>query len=473
MIEALITPGLLTAAYLVASILMIFALGGLSKHETAVRGNLYGALGMGLAIVATVAGIKATSYGVVAVTIFLGFVIGYIAAYKVKMTGMPAMVGLLNSFGGLSSALVGYASYLDSMHQGHFAGAERTIHSVEVYLGVLIGAMTFTGSVVAFAKLNEYITTKPLSLPGRHFLNLGIGIACIIIGIGFVGAENVDSGFMYLVIMTVLSGIFGVHLVMAIGGADMPVVIAVLNTYSGWAATVTGFVLNNDMLIIAGTLVGGSGIILSYLMCKAMNRSLLSVMAGGFGAEGGTMVAGPAGVEQGEAIPISATETGELLKQARQVIIVPGYGMAVAQAQHAISEITRKLRDQGVRVRFAIHPVAGRMPGHMNVLLAEAKIPYDIVLEMDEINEDFPQTNAVLVIGANDIVNPSALDDPSSPIAGMPVLEVWKAETVIVMKRSMATGYAGVQNPLFFKENTRMLFGDARKSVDAILATID
>jgi NAD(P) transhydrogenase subunit beta len=272
--------------------------------------------------------------------------------------------------------------------------------------------------------------------------------------------------------MTILSGIFGLHLVMAIGGADMPVVIAVLNTYSGWAATVTGFVLSNDMLIIAGTLVGGSGIILSYLMCKAMNRSLLSVMAGGFGAEGGTMVAGPKGAEQGEIVPISAEETGELLAHSKQVVIVPGYGMAVAQAQHVISEVTRKLREQGVKVRFAIHPVAGRMPGHMNVLLAEAKIPYDIVLEMDEINEDFPQTDAVLVIGANDIVNPSALDDPTSPIAGMPVLEVWRANTVIVMKRSMATGYAGVQNPLFFKENTRMLFGDARKSVDAILANI-
>ncbi|KOR29795.1 pyridine nucleotide transhydrogenase, partial [Achromatium sp. WMS1] len=389
------TPGLLTAAYLVASILMISALGGLSRHETAVRGNLYGALGMGLAVAATIAGSQVTSYAVVGVTLAIGLVVGYVAAYKVKMTGMPAMVGLLNSFGGLSSALVGYASYLDSMQHDHFMGTERTIHSIEVYLGILIGVLTFTGSVVAFGKLNEYITTKPVYLPGRHFINLGIGIACIFIGIQFVGAEHVDMGLVYLILMTILSGIFGVHLVMAIGGADMPVVIAVLNTYSGWAATVTGFVLSNDMLIIAGTLVGGSGIILSYLMCKAMNRSLLSVMAGGFGEAGGTVVKGAEG-EQGEVVAISAEDTGELLAQSKEIIIVPGYGMAVAQAQHAISEITRKLREQSVKVRFAIHPVAGRMPGHMNVLLAEAKIPYDIVLEMDEINADFPQTDAVL-----------------------------------------------------------------------------
>ncbi len=473
LLENLVTPGLLTAAYLIASILMISALGGLSRHETAVRGNLYGALGMALAVLATIAGSQVTSYTVVAITLAIGLVIGYIAAYKVKMTGMPAMVGLLNSFGGLSSALVGYASYLDAMTRVYnppWTAAEQAIHSTEVYLGVLIGSLTFTGSVVAFAKLNEYITTKPVYLPGRHFINLGIGIACIFIGIQFVGAD-LDTGILYLILMTILSGIFGVHLVMAIGGADMPVVIAVLNTYSGWAATVTGFVLSNNMLIIAGTLVGGSGIILSYLMCKAMNRSLLSVMAGGFGEAGGTVVTG-AGAEQGEVVPITAEDTGDLLASAKEIIIVPGYGMAVAQAQHAISEITRKLREQGVQVRFAIHPVAGRMPGHMNVLLAEAKIPYDIVLEMDEINEDFPQTDAVLVIGANDIVNPSALDDPNSPIAGMPVLEVWKAKTVIVMKRSMATGFAGVQNPLFFKDNTRMLFGDARKSVDAILGSI-
>lgn len=466
--EGFIEPGIMTAAYLVASILMIFSLGGLSKHETAISGNLYGAVGMSLAILATIGGKEVTNYTLVAITLGIGLILGYIAAYKVKMTGMPAMVGLLNSFGGLSSALVGYASYLSST----FTGVDKIVHSTEVYLGVLIGALTFTGSVVAFAKLNEYISTKPLQLPRGHWINLGIGLVCIWLGSEFIYANSISDGLVPLIIMTVLSSIFGVHLVMAIGGADMPVVIAVLNTYSGWAATVTGFVLENDMLIIAGTLVGGSGIILSYLMCKAMNRSLLSVMAGGFGVESGTVVAGAAAVQQGEMIAISAAETGELLKQSRQVVIVPGYGMAVAQAQHAISEITRRLRERGIKVRFAIHPVAGRMPGHMNVLLAEAQIPYDIVLEMDEINEDFPQTDTVLVIGANDIVNPSALDDPTSPIAGMPVLEVWKAETVIVMKRGKGTGYSGIENPLFFRENTRMLYGDARKSVDAILGAV-
>jgi NAD(P) transhydrogenase subunit beta len=469
--EGIINSGLMTAAYLIASILMIFSLGGLSKHETSVRGNTYGAVGMLIAISATIASNQVTSYSIVAITLAIGLVLGYIAAYKVKMTGMPAMVGLLNSFGGLSSALVGYASYVESMQNSHFIGVERTVHAVEVYLGVLIGTLTFTGSVIAFAKLNEYITTKPLYLPARHWLNLSIGAACIWLGSEFINANDVSTGLWYLTIMTTLSGIFGVHLVMAIGGADMPVVIAVLNTYSGWAATVTGFVLSNDMLIIAGTLVGGSGIILSYLMCKAMNRSLLSVMAGGFGVESGASASDGSAV-QGEIVKILAEDTAELLKQSKQVIIVPGYGMAVAQAQHVISEITRKLREQDVQVRFAIHPVAGRMPGHMNVLLAEAKIPYDIVLEMDEINHDFPNTDAVLVIGANDIVNPSALDDPTSPIAGMPVLEVWKAKIVVVMKRSMATGYAGVQNPLFFKENTRMLFGDAKKMVDAILSVV-
>lgn len=466
------TSGLLTAAYLASSILFILALGGLSHQETARRGNLYGMIGMAIALLATIAGIQVTSYGLVGICMLIGAMAGIAVASRVQMTAMPELVAILHSFVGLAAVLVGFASYLAlymDPTQHKLIGAELTIHNVETYLGVLIGAVTFTGSVIAFGKLSERITSKPLTLPGQHWLNLGLGIACIGLGAWFLNANDI-SGLVPLIIMTLIAFAFGVHMVMAIGGADMPVVISMLNSYSGWAAAATGFMLNNDLLIVTGALVGSSGAILSYIMCRAMNRKFLSVIAGGFGTEGGTVVA--AAGEQGEVVSISAEETGELLKQARQVIIVPGYGMAVAQAQHAVSEITRKLRNQGVKVRFAIHPVAGRMPGHMNVLLAEAKVPYDIVLEMDEINEDFPETNAVLVIGANDIVNPSAIDDPTSPIAGMPVLEVWKAETVIVMKRSMATGYAGVQNPLFFKENTRMLFGDAKKSVDAILAAV-
>jgi NAD(P) transhydrogenase subunit beta len=345
---------------------------------------------------------------------------------------------------------------------------EKTIHEVEIYLGVLIGAVTFTGSVIAFGKLSARLSSKPLALPARHWLNLGLGLVCLWLAFEFVGAEG-HSGLIPLIVMTIVAFAFGVHMVMAIGGADMPVVISMLNSYSGWAAAATGFMLSNDLLIVTGALVGSSGAILSYIMCRAMNRKFLAVIAGGFGTAGGTAASGG---EQGEVIPISAEETAELLNDSKSVIIVPGYGMAVAQAQHVINDITRKLRDKGVEVRFAIHPVAGRMPGHMNVLLAEAKVPYDIVMEMDEINEDFPETDAVLVIGANDIVNPSAQTDPGSPIAGMPVLEVWKAKTVVVMKRSMATGYAGVQNPLFFNDNSRMLFGDAKASVDAILSNV-
>jgi len=463
------TEGLLTTAYLAASVLFILALGGLSHQETARRGNIYGIIGMAIALAATIAGAHVTSYGVIAACMGVGAVIGFFVAARVQMTAMPELVAMLHSFVGLAAVLVGFASYLDPEIQ--LTGVEKTIHEVEVYLGVLIGAVTFTGSIIAFGKLHAMISSKPLLLPARHWLNLGLLLACIWLGVEFVGAEDHSAGMWPLLIMTLIALVFGVHMVMAIGGADMPVVISMLNSYSGWAAAATGFMLGNDLLIVTGALVGSSGAILSYIMCRAMNRKFLAVIAGGFGTTSGGGGGADAGA-QGEVVATSAEETAELLKNASEVVIVPGYGMAVAQAQHAISEITRKLRDQGVNVRFAIHPVAGRMPGHMNVLLAEAKVPYDIVLEMDEINDDFPKTDAVLVIGANDIVNPSAKDEPGSPIAGMPVLEVWNARTVVVMKRSMATGYAGVQNPLFFKENTRMLFGDARASVDAILGQV-
>jgi NAD(P) transhydrogenase subunit beta len=465
------TESLLTTAYLAASVLFILALGGLSNQETARRGNVYGIIGMAIALVATIAGSQVTNYEVVAVCMLIGAVIGIFVASRVQMTAMPELVAILHSFVGLAAVLVGFANYVDPVQHGQFMGVEKTIHEVEIYLGVLIGAVTFTGSVVAFGKLSARISSKPFYLPARHWLNLILGLACIWLGVMFVGAEDTHAGLLPLIVMTLIAFAFGVHMVMAIGGADMPVVISMLNSYSGWAAAATGFMLSNDLLIVTGALVGSSGAILSYIMCRAMNRKFLAVIAGGFGTGGGT-VAKVDAAEQGEVVATSAEDTAEILKGAKQVVIVPGYGMAVAQAQHTVSEITRKLRDQGVNVRFAIHPVAGRMPGHMNVLLAEAKVPYDIVLEMDEINDDLPNTDAVLVIGANDIVNPSALEDPTSPIAGMPVLEVWKAKTVVVMKRSMATGYAGVQNPLFFKANTRMLFGDAKASVDAISAGV-
>jgi NAD(P) transhydrogenase subunit beta len=461
------TEGVITTAYIAASVLFILALGGLSNQETARRGNIYGIIGMAIALVATIGGTQVTDYGTLAACMVIGAVIGIFVASRVQMTQMPELVAILHSFVGLAAVLVGFASYLDP--ESHLAGVEKTIHEVEIYLGVLIGAVTFTGSVIAFGKLSGRISSKPLALPARHWLNLGLGVICIWLGVAFVGAED-HSGLIPLIVMTLVAFAFGVHMVMAIGGADMPVVISMLNSYSGWAAAATGFMLNNDLLIVTGALVGSSGAILSYIMCRAMNRKFLAVIAGGFGTAGGTAAAGDS--EQGDVVAISAAETAELLSGAKSVIIVPGYGMAVAQAQHAINDITKKLRDKGTKVRFAIHPVAGRMPGHMNVLLAEAKVPYDIVMEMDEINEDFPQTDAVLVIGANDIVNPSAQTDPGSPIAGMPVLGVWNAKTVVVMKRSMATGYAGVQNPLFFKENTRMLFGDAKASVDAILGNV-
>jgi NAD(P) transhydrogenase subunit beta len=423
-------------------------------------------VGMAIAIVATLALPTVTAYGVIALAMGVGAVIGIVVARRVMMTAMPQLVAMLHSFVGLAAVLVGFASYLDPGVQHH--GVERTIHEVEIYLGVLIGAVTFTGSVVAFGKLQGIVTSKPVLLPARHWLNLGLLLLSLWLGWEFLQADP-KGGLAPLVLMTLLAFLFGIHMVVAIGGADMPVVISMLNSYSGWAAAATGFMLANDLLIVTGALVGSSGAILSYIMCRAMNRKFIAVIAGGFGTSSGTGAAATAG---GEVSPISADETAQLLKDADQVVIVPGYGMAVAQAQYPIAAITEKLRARGVKVRFAIHPVAGRMPGHMNVLLAEAKVPYDIVLEMDEINPDFPETDAVLVIGANDIVNPSAQTDPDSPIAGMPVLEVWKARTVVVMKRSMATGYAGVENPLFFEDNTRMLFGDAKKSVDAILAAL-
>jgi NAD(P) transhydrogenase subunit beta len=459
--------GLITVCYIGAAILFILSLGGLSRQETAQRGNLFGTIGMALAILATIMGAGVTSLGLLIPAVLVGAVIGWILAVRVEMTGMPELVAILHSFVGLAATLVGVASYLDPT--AHFASsAEKSIHEVEIFLGVFIGALTFTGSIIAFGKLRGSISGKPLMLPGRHLLNIAGIVASIVLGAMFISNELPQGALPELLMMSAIAGLIGIHLVMAIGGADMPVVVSMLNSYSGWAAAATGFMLSNDLLIVTGALVGSSGAILSYIMCRAMNRSFISVILGGFGTGSGTTSTAEA--PQGEVVAISAEETAQALADAKEVIMVPGYGMAVAQAQGVISEITRRLRAKGVKVRFAIHPVAGRLPGHMNVLLAEAKVPYDIVLEMDEINEDFPETDVVLVVGANDIVNPSAQDDPGSPIAGMPVLEVWKARTVVVFKRSMATGYAGVDNPLFFKENTRMLFGDAKKSVDAILS---
>jgi H+-translocating NAD(P) transhydrogenase subunit beta len=462
-----VPESLVTIAYIAAGLLFIFSLGGLSAQESARRGNLFGIVGMLVAVAVTLLGPRVTSYGLLVGMLAIGGGIGAVLAARVEMTAMPQLVAILHSFVGAAAVLVGFASAFGPTPG--LSVAENRIHEIEIFVGIFIGAVTFTGSVIAFGKLQGVIRSKPLLLPGRHALNIAIILACVYLAMQFVGAEGVNGHppVMPLIICTVLACILGIHLVMAIGGADMPVVVSMLNSYSGWAASAAGFMLANDLLIITGALVGSSGAILSYIMCSAMNRSFLSVILGGFGAEEG---AAPAGGAQpaGEVKSITAAETAELLREAKRVIVVPGYGMAVAQAQYPLYEITRILRDRGADVRFAIHPVAGRLPGHMNVLLAEAKVPYDIVLEMEEINKEFPHTDAVLVIGANDIVNPSAETDPNSPIAGMPVLEVWKAKTVIVMKRSMATGYAGVENPLFFEENTRMLFGDAKKSVEAI-----
>jgi NAD(P) transhydrogenase subunit beta len=459
-------------AYIAAIILFILSLGGLSNPETSRRGNLYGIVGMTIAVLATVFGPRVTAAGFpwIIGSLAVGGTIGLYAARKVQMTQMPELVAIMHSLVGLAACIVGFASYVDTSIV--LAGAEKTIHEVEIYLGVLIGAVTFSGSVIAFGKLSGKIGGKPMLLPARHWLNLAGLLGVIWFGGEFLQAHDIDSGLLPLAVMTVIALLFGIHMVMAIGGADMPVVVSMLNSYSGWAAAATGFMLSNDLLIVTGALVGSSGAILSYIMCRAMNRNFLSVIAGGFGTGGGVAPAAAGTQPAGEVTPISALETAELLRDSKSVIIVPGYGMAVAQAQHAVYEITRLLRDKGVNVRFGIHPVAGRMPGHMNVLLAEAKVPYDIVFEMDELNEDFPNTDVSMVIGANDIVNPAAEDDPTSPIAGMPVLQVWKAKTSIVMKRSMASGYAGVDNPLFYKESNRMLFGDAKKMLDEVLTAL-
>jgi NAD(P) transhydrogenase subunit beta len=468
------SDSLATVAYIGATILFILSLGGLSNPETARRGNLFGMIGMGIAVLATVLGPRVSAAGIpwIVGALVVGGGIGLYAAKKVQMTQMPELVALMHSLVGLAACLVGFASYVDTSTVFP-TPVEKTIHHVEIYIGILIGAVTFSGSLIAFGKLSGRIGGKPLMLPGRHWLNLAGLLLVIYFGRVFLQAHDIDAGMLPLLVMTVVALAFGVHMVMAIGGADMPVVVSMLNSYSGWAAAATGFMLSNDLLIVIGALVGSSGAILSYIMCRAMNRNFISVIAGGFGG-GAPAPAGAGGAAQpaGEVVPVNAAETAELLKEARSVVIVPGYGMAVAQAQHTVFEITKLLRAKGVNVRFGIHPVAGRMPGHMNVLLAEAKVPYDIVLEMDEINEDFPATDVTMVIGANDIVNPAAQDDPTSPIAGMPVLEVWKARTSIVMKRSMASGYAGVDNPLFYKENNRMLFGDAKKMLDEVLAVL-
>ncbi|MGI2971214.1 Re/Si-specific NAD(P)(+) transhydrogenase subunit beta [Vibrio alginolyticus] len=457
------SAGLVQAAYIVAALFFIMSLAGLSKQESARNGNYYGIAGMTIALIATIFSPDAQGFGWIIIAMAIGGALGIFYAKKVEMTEMPELVAILHSFVGLAAVLVGYNSYLDAPEAA--THAEHVIHLVEVFLGVFIGAVTFTGSIVAFGKLRGVISSSPLNLPHKHKMNLAAVVISTLLMIYFVKA---DGSMFALIVMTLIAFAFGYHLVASIGGADMPVVVSMLNSYSGWAAAAAGFMLANDLLIVTGALVGSSGAILSYIMCKAMNRSFISVIAGGFGQE--IVISGDE--EQGEYRETTAEEVAEMLKNSKSVIITPGYGMAVAQAQYPVHEITDVLRSQGIEVRFGIHPVAGRLPGHMNVLLAEAKVPYDIVLEMDEINDDFAETDTVLVIGANDTVNPAALEDPNSPIAGMPVLEVWNAKNVVVFKRSMNTGYAGVQNPLFFKENTSMLFGDAKESVESIFKAL-
>jgi len=461
------TEGIVTASYVGATILFILALGGLSNQETSRRGNLFGIIGMSVALIVTIAGVT-SNIAILIGGLLIGGSIGLILAKRVQMTEMPELVAILHSLVGLAAVLVGFANFMDSGRLEHYAGVELTIHDVETYLGILIGAVTFSGSIIAFGKLSGKIGGNPMLLPARHWLNLGLLIASICICVMFVGQSAAGGGLTPLLIMTGIALLFGIHMVMAIGGADMPVVVSMLNSYSGWAASATGFMLNNDLLIVTGALVGSSGAILSYIMCRAMNRKFLSVIAGGFGTTTGGSSADAGAVDQGEVVAMEAPEVAGLLTEAKEVMIIPGYGMAVAQAQHIVCEITKTLKKKKVNVRFGIHPVAGRMPGHMNVLLAEAKVPYDIVYEMDEINDDFPNIDVSIVIGANDIVNPSALTDPNSPIAGMPVLECWKGKTTVVLKRGMATGYAGVQNPLFFEENTRMLFGNAKTTLEGV-----
>ena len=461
------------AAYIVAALLFILSLAGLSKHETSSSGIVFGTSGMTIALVATIGlasrSIAATGIGLIVIAMVIGAAIGLQRARAVAMTGMPELIAMLHSFVGLAAVLVGWDGYYEVEAKGRSQTAIAhdliRIHHAEVFIGVFIGAVTFSGSVIAFLKLSEQIPSAPLTLPGKNVLNVGALVAFVALTIAFI----VHPSLGLLIAVTAVALALGLHLVASIGGGDMPVVVSMLNSYSGWAAAASGFLLDNNLLIVTGALVGSSGAYLSYIMCQAMNRSFISVIAGGFGIEAPVTDDS----DYGEHREINAADTADLLLEATSVVITPGYGMAVAQAQHQVAELTRRLRARGVDVRFAIHPVAGRLPGHMNVLLAEARVPYDIVFEMDEINDDLARTTVVLVIGANDTVNPSAAEDPQSPIAGMPVLRVWEAANVIVFKRSMASGYAGVQNPLFFRDNTQMLFGDARQRVNDILASIN
>ena len=458
--------GVITMAYLFAAIMFILSLSGLSSQETAARGNLYGIIGMIVAVFATIFSAAVGEYDVLGLVMAVGAVIGLSLAVRVQMTAMPQLVAMLHSFVGLAAVLIGWGGYLDPRIQ--LEGAAHIIHNTEIYLGIFIGAITFTGSIVAFTKLQGIVSGRPLMLPARHMLNLIALIATLVLGVMFVPDHTSVSSTINLLTMTSIALLVGVHLVAAIGGADMPVVVSMLNSYSGWAASATGFMLGNDLLIVTGALVGSSGAILSYIMCRGMNRSFISVIAGGFGSDSSAATSDEDG-PQGEPNPTTHEEVANALANAKSVVIVPGFGMAVAHAQMAVSELTESLRKKGTDVRFGIHPVAGRLPGHMNVLLAEANVPYDIVLEMEEINDDLPGTDVVLVIGANDTVNPDAVERPNSPIAGMPVLEVWKAGKVVVLKRSMGSGYAGVANPLFVKENAQMLFGDAKDSVQEVI----
>jgi NAD(P) transhydrogenase subunit beta len=455
-------------AYLVSGVFFVLSLSGLSKQETARKGNFYGILGMGLAILATFLSGEVDNFKLLIPLMLGGGVIGAVLAKRVEMTSMPELVAILHSFVGAAAVLVALASFLDP-EQGSLEGTNKLIHEIEILLGVFIGGVTFTGSVVAFGKLRGSLSGKPLLLPARHLINLGMLGASIWLGSQFL-EQGHDQAWISLLIVMGISFILGIHLILAIGGADMPVVVSMLNSYSGWAAAAAGFMLKNDLLIITGALVGSSGAILSYIMCKAMNRSLANVIFGGFGTGGGSSVS--SSEIEGSITEITADEVAGELKEAKEVMIVPGYGMAVAQAQHVVKDIMENLRARDINVRFAIHPVAGRLPGHMNVLLAEANVPYDIVFEMDEINDDLPKVDLLLVVGANDIVNPSALEDSSSPIAGMPVIEAWNAKSVVALKRSMAAGYSGVENPLYFKENTSMLFGDAKDTLSAVLSKL-
>lgn len=466
------SDNLVTVAYICAGVLFILSLAGLSSPETARRGNLFGIVGMLIALIATALSMDASGYLPLIGALIPAAVIGAFVASRVKMTEMPQLVALLHSFVGAAAVLVGFSTYLNPGDAEALSHSEHLIHTIEIFIGVCIGSITFTGSIIACGKLHGKISGKPILLPGRHYLNLAMLVATIVLGVVFVRSGELSDSVLSLAIATLITGIIGVHLIVAIGGADMPVVVSMLNSYSGWAAAAAGFMLANDLLIITGALVGSSGAILSIIMCRGMNRSFISVILGGFGTGDGGGGASPVAREQGEVVEISAGETAAKLKAAKKVIIVPGYGMAVAQAQHVLAEVTKTLRKGGVDISFAIHPVAGRLPGHMNVLLAEANVPYDIVHEMSDVNKEFPQVDVVLVIGANDIVNPDALDDPNSPIAGMPVLHVWESTLVVVMKRSMASGYAGIANPLFFRDNTCMLFGDAKTAVEEICAAM-